>query len=925
VAEWFIRVYSNVGDTVFEPFCVCKDSKILLNQQDSINIQDIGMRKDAQIDLFGNYRYIDNVMSVDLEHSNNPDDRDSLIKSSGVENFFVRESDNVNIFEISSRNRRMLMASENHVFLVKVGNGLEWKQLKDIKFGDFVAMFPSIVHLDSNVEKEVTILGEKDIIKNIPDGVNREAVLNDLKSTGLVPLTNKNRKLFILSRLIGFLMTDGSINEGVTKDGYPRTDITFPSGESESLVSVIRDIQLLGFDTDAKPLINRDKKKGCIDRGSCSQVTLSSRSLYVLLKSLGVPLGKKTEQIFDIPSWIYDCSKRDKQEFLGGLMGGDGTVPMFTYKILKSGEKSPVLNGGGFVQSKIKDLESYLSNYISNIVDLLKELNIECVKEYKVNYELRDDGNKSVTYHINFSDSHLNVLNFLRYVGYRYDCQKLRETSKLYEYLISKENRIGINAKLTNKPFYNYWKWEEIYVREDIIFDEVISVKKIEYNDKLYDLRIKNTRNYVVNGFITHNSGRGTTAMQALWTDRNVICNDLSSYSNVLCHSIMYVPYMRDVTKFINILEEYINSNRCNISTDYAGKGSDNDVAKLYHRKTFDKIIKLRNILNSRDVLLGFREDLLGDIGHEYKDDPKMVHTYRHEVVMFTRLVMSQLMLHSSRDMSFNGIKTRGTDNTYIKGILKYYKSLGESPYDVNIFENMRHYVDHMGLDELGVKNKFGRLSRKLISCDARKLDLPDKCADIVVTSPPYTANLNYGMANWLRIWSISGIGDPFVGGHINSEMLEKNDNSEIYGKVYDRITDHAGGTVDNPMSYSGFTGQYLHELYRVLKDDAVAIVVVGDYGNKKKLDAHRIVTDRAVLFGFKPVMIIMDELNKQTKSSTQFQAKHDGGKNDYDVCVVLFKGNYKQKNNPEDLDFRWGAKYVDGSQLDIESAWGDI
>jgi hypothetical protein len=154
---------------------------------------------------------------------------------------------------------------------------------------------------------------------------------------------------------------------------------------------------------------------------------------------------------------------------------------------------------------------------------------------------------------------------------------------------------------------------------------------------------------------------------------------------------------------------------------------------------------------------------------------------------------------------------------------------------------------------------------------------------------------------------------------------LEKNDNSEIYGKVYDRITDHAGGTVDNPMSYSGFTGQYLHELYRVLKDDAVAIVVVGDYGNKKKLDAHRIVTDRAVLFGFKPVMIIMDELNKQTKSSTQFQAKHDGGKNDYDVCVVLFKGNYKQKNNPEDLDFRWGAKYVDGSQLDIESAWGDI
>lgn len=418
--------------------------------------------------------------------------------------------------------------------------------------------------------------------------------------------------------------------------------------------------------------------------------------------------------------------------------------------------------------------------------------------------------------------------------------------------------------------------------------------------------------------------GRGTTAMQSLWHERNIIINDLSPYSNTLCHSILFTPYMKDVIEFINIFEEYINSDKCNISTDYAGKGSDNDTAKLYHEKTFGQIIKLRNILNHRDVLLGFGDDLFGDIGQDYKDDIKTFYTYRHEVVMFTRMVMSQLMLHSSQEMGFNGIKTRGTDNTYIKGILKYYDSLGESPKNVNIFENMRHYVEKMKLDELGIKNKFGRLNRKLISCDARKLDLPDKCADIVVTSPPYYANLNYGMANWLRLFSIGGIGDPLVGNHIDKKKVETQNNSEIYGKVYDRITDHAGGTVDNPMSYSGFTGQYLHELYRILKDDAVAIIVVGDYGNKRKVEAWKLVTDRASLFGFKPIMVIMDELNKQTKSSTQFQMKHDGGKNDNDVCVVLYKGDYKQKNNPEDIDFRWTRKFVDKSQLDIDSAWGN-
>lgn len=422
-------------------------------------------------------------------------------------------------------------------------------------------------------------------------------------------------------------------------------------------------------------------------------------------------------------------------------------------------------------------------------------------------------------------------------------------------------------------------------------------------------------------------TGRGTTAMQSLYNGRNMITNDLSPYSHTLSHSIMFVPYMRDVLIFIKNLEEYINSDNCKVSKDYAGKGSEDDTAKLYHENTFDQIIKLRNILNNRDILLGFGDDLFKDI-HLYNGDSislKDIYTYRHEVVMFTRMVMSQLMLHSSHDMSFNGIKTRGTDNTYIRGILKYYKSLGESPKRINIFENMRHYVEKMELDSLGVRDKFAKLERKMIACDARKLDLPDKCADMIVTSPPYYANLNYGMANWLRIWSISGIGDPLVGNHINTDILEKQNNSEIYGKTYDRITDKSGGTVDNPMSYSNFTGWYLKELYRVLKDDAVAIIVVGDYGNKRKVEAWRLVTDRAEIFGFKPIMVVMDELNKQTKSSTQFQAKHEGGKNDFDVCVVLYKGKYERKNDPEDIDFRWGATFVDGTQLSIQSAWERI
>lgn len=418
--------------------------------------------------------------------------------------------------------------------------------------------------------------------------------------------------------------------------------------------------------------------------------------------------------------------------------------------------------------------------------------------------------------------------------------------------------------------------------------------------------------------------GRGSTVMQSLWHGRNVIVNDLSPYSNILCHSVMFVPYMRDVLIFLRNLEEYINNDTNIISKDYAGKGSVDDAARLYHERTFSQLIKLRNTLNRRDVLLGFGDDLFKEINYEkinYGNNLKDIYTYRHEIVMFTRMVMSQLMLNSSQDMSFNGIKTRGTDNTNVKSLIRYYENIKETPKHVKIFENMRNYVEKMELDGLGVRDKFMKLERIMISCDARKLDLPDKCADIVVTSPPYWGVLNYGMANWLRIWSISGIGDPLVGNSGN-DRLESQNNSEIYGKAYDKITNKAGGTVDNPMAYSSFTGRYLREIYRVLKDDAVAIIIVGDYGNKKKVDAWRLVSDRADIFGFKPKMVIKDELNKDTKSSSQFQAKQDGGKNDYDVCVVLYKGNYKIKNNPEDIDFRWGSTFVDNRQLSIESAW---
>jgi intein/homing endonuclease/DNA modification methylase len=921
LAEWFIKVYSNKGDVIFEPFCVAKDSIVLLNQQDRIKIQDIKNRKDRQTTILGERKYLDNVMCMDLDHSNDEKDREDLVKNSNIENFYVKESNDLDIFEIYTRNKRKLISSGNHHFLVKNGNNAEWKELKNIKFGDMVAVYPSINIADDSVEKEMVILDKKKLMDNMPDQTDVDYVLSQLENNGLLPLTNKNPKLHIIARLCGFLMTDGFISEGETnhKEKGKRIDthVNFTSG---SLLSgIISDIELLGLSSGI--YIGDVKEKSWKDRswGLNTRLEYSSKSLYILFKSLGVPSGKKTEQIFDVPDWIFNCSKRIKQEFLGGLLGGDGLTVTYRDMYNSSGGDDriiPQITNGGFVQSKLLELEDHLKTYLSHIDSLIKEFDIETrILMVSKNHD-REDGKETVTYRIDFSAKHENTLSFLKNIGYRYDSHKITTSYPIYEYLLSKENRIGIKKNATRgNSFPVFKKWKGTYMVNDIVFDDVISIKKIEYNEKLYDLSIEKTHNYIVNEFVTHNSGRGTVAMQALWNERHVICNDLSPFSNILCHSILWTPYMKDVKKYLKLLEDYILEGRCNASEEYAGKGSKEDIASIYHPDSFKQIIKLRNTLNSEDIMLGLGDSLFGITDND-KD-----RTYRHEIIMFLRMVMSQCMLNSNLDTSFNKIKIRGSDNTSIKGLLRYFQTMGQSPEYVNIFNSMKLYIDKMDLDSQGIKDKFGKLKRNLISCDARKLTLPDKCADMVLTSPPYFSVLDYGKSNWIRFWTINNIGDPLVKNVINK--IDSSNSSEIHGKIYDKATDSTGSTVANPLGYSMFTGHYLRELYRILKDDSVAIIVVGDYGNKGKVDAWRIVADRATVFHFKPALVIMDKLNKDLKSSSQFNSKQGGGKNDYDVCVVLYKGKYERKNNPEDIDFRWNAKFTDNEQTDIESAWG--
>lgn len=301
---------------------ICKNTKILLNQQDTVDIQDISSRRSKQIDLFGRFYYLDNAMSMNINRSKIDDDREDLIISSHIEDIVIQ--DNGDIYEIFTRNRRSIRASEEQLFLIKFGNKLEWKKLADLKFGDMISVYPYITHLSDNVNEEYIILTEEDIIKNIPSRSDADKILNDLKDANLLPLSNKNPKLNVIARLCGFNISDGHISDEHEHpdESYMTTHVhtTFSCGSKYSVSNIYNDIKYnLGIDIGEPRIDTRERKSS--DNPDhrpikCTDIDISSKTIYTLFKSLELPIGKKTIKSYHVPKWIHKCSNRTKQEFL---------------------------------------------------------------------------------------------------------------------------------------------------------------------------------------------------------------------------------------------------------------------------------------------------------------------------------------------------------------------------------------------------------------------------------------------------------------------------------------------------------------------------------------------------------------------------------------------------------------------------------
>jgi site-specific DNA-methyltransferase (adenine-specific) len=173
---------------------------------------------------------------------------------------------------------------------------------------------------------------------------------------------------------------------------------------------------------------------------------------------------------------------------------------------------------------------------------------------------------------------------------------------------------------------------------------------------------------------------------------------------------------------------------------------------------------------------------------------------------------------------------------------------------------------------------------------------IPTGSVDLLLTSPPYLKVVNYGTANWIRLW---WLGTDEVGRQRGSGRL-----------TLDGRLDHQ----HSYESYKTFMLKVFSATRRVLRKDGVATFVIGDVAEPDKPTfklATELWNDIGDESGLQLVDVIEDQLQPQSKVS-RIWGETKGQATDCDRILILGRQD-GQPRSPEIDEMSWDEDYRDG------------
>lgn len=292
-------------------------------------------------------------------------------------------------------------------------------------------------------------------------------------------------------------------------------------------------------------------------------------------------------------------------------------------------------------------------------------------------------------------------------------------------------------------------------------------------------------------------SGRGTTAFEACRMGRVGIGNDLNPLAVCLTKSKTNIPKKYNINKRLqelkrNFVVKHITDKQIDDISD--------DIKMLYEEhQTLPQLLYLKNHLNKRNKIDNFILAVLTGLMHgKHRKDGTSIYC--------------SIDMPNTFSMSPNYVR-----NFIIKHNLKKIKQdvfflleqRIESLFQQSTkeFQDLSEYQKGYCFDKDAIQS-----ARKIIK------KYGENSVQLIITSPPYLKNINYGKYNWIRLWLL------------NREVEEVDKNVSIYHKAQ-----KIKGLKDN-LAFKNYA-QYIQKLfnswYKILKPKSYAFVVIGDIEEK--------------------------------------------------------------------------------------------
>lgn len=362
-------------------------------------------------------------------------------------------------------------------------------------------------------------------------------------------------------------------------------------------------------------------------------------------------------------------------------------------------------------------------------------------------------------------------------------------------------------------------------------------------------------------------SGRGTTVLQARVEGRLAIGNDLNPLAYVLSSAKANPPEWEQVNVFVDALEDAFQARRIDLG------GVSPDIEMLYHPNTLRQLCFIRDRLLSRRLT-------------EWSPEEFMVAGS-----------LAGIMHGASRRDGSSQYLSISMPNTFSMSpnyVSKYIADNQLEKPDQNVFDRLRDKLARIYLDSTlaTAGATFNEDAAGLLTGG----QVGTSTVDLIITSPPYLQVVNYGQANWIRLWLLG----------IEGAGRERGEGR----RTLDSVLDHRHSF----SSYCDFMLRTALGIQRALKKDGIAALVIGDVKQPGKEDAIPLaarvwdaIRDRTSL---RLIELIEDDLPTHSKVS-RIWGETRGQATNRDCILVLTH----EDGDPEltDVEIDWAEPWKDG------------